>query len=85
MIKKKSFWVGIAIGFFAGFLFAWFTVWATYMALEKQSRALATDLQQIKRIIFLKEDIAQERDTIIEWNREHIQPGPTEVVAEEEQ
>ena len=84
-ILKRKFWVGLTIGLFMGFLFAWFTVWATYIALEKQSKALATDLQQIKHIMLMSDSMEQERLDIIEWNQRTIKPRPTVVVAGEEQ
>lgn len=83
MLKKRSCWIDRIVSFFAGFLFAWATIWATYVALERQSKALATDLQKIERIILSVDTIEQECLDIIEWNREHIQPGPSEVVAGE--
>ncbi|MCK4828257.1 hypothetical protein KA005_71675 [bacterium] len=85
MLKKRSVWVDRIVCFFAGFLFAWFTIWATYTALERQSRDREIRLQKIERIILAVDTIEQERVDINEWNQQAIKPSPTVVVVGEEQ
>jgi len=84
MLKKRSFWIGVAVGLIIGFLYGWFGIWATYIDLERQNKDRETRLQKIERIILSVDTIEQERLDIIEWNCEHIQPGPTVVVAGED-
>jgi len=76
LIKKRSFWIGLAIGILIGFLYGWLSIWATYKGLERANREREAELAQIKKIIFHKEDILQQRREILEWNLKHIQPVP---------
>lgn len=83
MLKKRSFWVGFLAGGIVIFFFAWFSIWATYVALEKRDRVRESGFQQIKRIIFLGDNIAQEEDAIKEWNEQHMKPKPIKAGEEE--
>lgn len=80
MLKKRSFWVGFLAGGLVIFFYSWFSIWATYTALEAQSKARESELRQIKRIIFSVEKIEQERADIIEWNQRMKKPKPNEVI-----
>ncbi len=85
MLKKRSFWIGVAVGLVVGFLYGWFGVWATYTSLERQSKDREMRLQNIERIILAVDTIEQGRIDIIEWNQNAMKPGPMVIVAEEEQ
>ena len=84
MLKKRSFWFGIIISFFIGFLFGWFSIWATYIDLERQNRAREAELEHVKRIIYFSRDILSQREGMLEWNIETALPMPEWAVAEEE-
>lgn len=83
MLKKHSVWVDRIVCFFVGFLFAWFTIWATYTALERQNKDRELRLQKIERILLSIDTIEQERIDIIEWNQEHMKPKPVEAGEEQ--
>ena len=83
MLKKRSFWVGVAVGLVIGFLYGWFGIWATYTALERQSKDREMRLQKIERIILSVDHIEQERLDIIEWNQSAMKPKPTEAGEEQ--
>ena len=85
MLKKRSFWIGVAVGLIIGFLYGWFGIWATYIDLERQNKDRETRLQKIERIILSVDTIEQERLDIIEWNQRIMKPKPNEVLAGEEE
>jgi len=85
MTKQRCFWFGLAVGFLIGFLYGWLSIWATYTALERASVRRDAELNQVKRIIFYREDILSQRKEIFDWNRWATKPMPEWVVSEEEE
>ena len=82
MLKKRNFWIGLMVVLAVGFLYGWLSIWATYTTLERQSKIHEADLQQIKHILFLNEDLDQQREEIIEWNRKSMISAPEWAVPE---
>ena len=76
MIKRRTFWIGILAAFVVGFLYGWFSIWATYTALEQAHREREAELKTIKEIIYFSEDILRQREEDLEWNLQSMRPVP---------
>jgi len=76
MIKRRTFWIGILVAFVVGFLYGWFSIWATYTALEQAHREREAELEAVRQIIFYSYELHSQRKEIIEWNRQAIKALP---------
>jgi len=82
--NKKQFWLGFLAGALVAFLYAWLSIWATYVELERGSRAREAELRQIKRIIYFSKDIFIQRKDSFEWNLQMVLPTPEWAQTEED-
>ena len=83
MLKKRDFWIGFIAGGIVVFLYAWLSIWATYIDLERQNREREAEFKQVKRIIYFSRDILSQREGTFEWNKQTTLPVPEWAVANE--
>jgi len=74
MTGKRGFWTGVLVGFLAGFLYGWLAIWITYTELERAHMKREAEMRQIKRILYLEEDLFRQSREIFEWNCEAVLP-----------
>ena len=85
MLKKHSFWIGIAVGIAVGFLYGWLSIWATYTSLERADRERTEELEAIKRIIYFSEDIQSQHKESVDWNEQNMISMPEWAVEPKEE
>lgn len=78
MLRKRSFWIGFAAGCVVMFFYAWLSIWATYVGLERAHVQREADLESVREIILYSYDIHSQREKILEWNRQAIKSAPKE-------
>lgn len=78
MLRRKDFWIGFVAGCIVIFLYAWLSIWGTYMGLERAHLEREDELDAVRRIILYSHDIHSQREEAVEWNQHAIKPAPKE-------